>query len=180
LNHWPTPRHFLVAAIAVAIVGVLGAVAYVKLGMFNVAASHPHSQLVEWITHDTMINSVKRRAADVPLPATISAAQAKRGFCQYEAHCVACHGGPAVAREQWVNGMNPAPPYLLDATRQWTPRELHWIVRNGIKMTGMPAWRDTLSEREIGDVVAYLEAMPQMPPQSYVAWRGSRVCGPTG
>jgi mono/diheme cytochrome c family protein len=180
LNHWPTPRHFLVAAIAVAIVGVLGAVAYVKLGMFNVAASHPHSQLVEWITHDTMINSVKRRAADVPLPATISAAQAKRGFCQYEAHCVTCHGGPAVAREQWVNGMNPAPPYLLDATRQWTPRELHWIVRNGIKMTGMPAWRDTLSEREIGDVVAYLEAMPQMPPQSYVAWRGSRVCGPTG
>jgi mono/diheme cytochrome c family protein len=180
LNHWPTPRHFLVAAIAVAIVGVLGAVAYVKLGLFNVAASHPHSQLVEWITHDTMINSVKRRAADVPLPATISAAQAKRGFCQYEAHCVTCHGGPAVAREQWVNGMNPAPPYLLDATRQWTPRELHWIVRNGIKMTGMPAWRDTLSEREIGDVVAYLEAMPQMPPQSYVAWRGSRVCGPTG
>jgi mono/diheme cytochrome c family protein len=76
--------------------------------------------------------------------------------------------------------MNPAPPYLLDATRQWTPRELHWIVRNGIKMTGMPAWRDRLPEREIGDVVAYLEAMPQMPPQSYVAWRNARVCGPTG
>jgi mono/diheme cytochrome c family protein len=160
----------------VAFAAAVAAVVYVKLGVFNVAASHPHSQFVEWATHDTMINSVKRRAEDVPLPATVSAAQVKRGFCQYEAHCVACHGGPAVAREQWVNGMNPAPPYLLDATRLWKPRELHWIVRNGIKMTGMPAWRDTLSEQQIGDVVAYLEAMPQMPPQAYLRWRNAKVC----
>ena len=178
MSHWPTPRHFLVAAAALIIVAVFGVVAYVKLGVFNVAAAHPHSQFVEWITHDTMINSVERRANDIPLPATISAAQAKRGFCQYEAHCVACHGAPAVARETWVNGMNPAPPYLLDATRQWKPRELDWIVRNGIKMTGMPAWKDTMSDGQIGDVVAYLEAMPQMPPQSYLRWRSAKVCAP--
>jgi len=178
LSHWPTTRHFVVAATAVVTLGALGAVAYVKLGLFNVAASHPHTKLVEWATHDTMINSVKRRAADVPLPATVSLAQAKRGFCQYEAHCVACHGAPAVAREQWVNGMNPEPPSLLDATLQWKPRELHWIVQNGIKMTGMPAWRETLSEQQITDVVAYLEAMRQMPPQTYLRWRNARVCAP--
>lgn len=178
MSHWPSLRHFLVAAIALVIAGVLGVVAYVKLGMFNVAASHPHSQLVEWITHDTMINSVERRAGNVPVPATISAAQAKRGFCQYEAHCVECHGAPAVARAHWVNGMNPAPPYLLDATEKWKPRELEWIVRNGIKMTGMPAWRDTLSDQQIGDVVAYLEAMRQMEPQTYLRWRNANVCVP--
>jgi mono/diheme cytochrome c family protein len=72
--------------------------------------------------------------------------------------------------------MNPDPPYLLDATRLWKPRELHWIVENGIKMTGMPAWRDTLSGQQITDVVAYLEAMPQMPPQSYLRWRNAGVC----
>ena len=178
MNRWPSPHHFVVAALAVSVLGIIGAVGYVKLGVFNVAASHPHSQIVEWLTHDTMINSVKRRSGDVPLPAIVSVAQAKRGFCEYEAHCVACHGGPAVAREQWVNGMNPAPPYLLDATRQWKPRELDWIVRNGIKMTGMPAWRETLSDQQIGDIVAYLEAMPQMPPQSYLRWRNAKICRP--
>ena len=178
MNRWPSPHHFVVAALAVSVLGIIGAVGYVKLGVFNVAASHPHSQIVEWLTHDTMINSVKRRSGDVPLPAIVSVAQAKRGFCDYEAHCVACHGGPAVAREQWVNGMNPAPPYLLDATRQWKPRELDWIVRNGIKMTGMPAWRETLSDQQIGDIVAYLEAMPQMPPQSYLRWRNAKICAP--
>ena len=74
--------------------------------------------------------------------------------------------------------MNPAPPYLLDATEKWKPRELDWIVRNGIKMTGMPAWRDTLSDREIDDVVAYLEAMRQMQPQTYLRWRNAKICSP--
>ena len=178
MTRWPSAHHFLIAAIGLSIAGVIGGIAYVKLGVFNVAAAHPHSQLVQWLTHETMINSVKRRSENVPLPSTVSAAQAKRGFCQYEAHCVTCHGAPAVAREQWVNGMNPEPPYLLDATRQWKPRELDWIVRNGIKMTGMPAWRETLSEQQIGDVVAYLEAMPQMPPQTYLRWRNAKVCAP--
>ena len=176
MKHWPTPHHFLVAAIALVALAAVGVVLYVKLGIFNVAASHPHSQFVEWITHDTMVNSVERRSINVPLPAMISAGQAERGFCQYEAHCVACHGGPAVAREQWVNGMNPQPPYLLDATRLWKPRELHWIVENGIKMTGMPAWRDTLSPQQIDDVVVYLQAMRQMPPQSYLRWRNAKIC----
>ena len=69
-------------------------------------------------------------------------AQAIRGLCAYETHCVACHGAAAVGRVRWVNGLNPEPPYLLDATKRWSPSQLHWIVRNGIKMTGMPAWRE--------------------------------------
>ena len=151
---------------------------YVKSGVFDVAASRPHSKLVEWITHETMINSIKRRAPDVALPTHISKAQAIGGFCQYEEHCVACHGGPAVAREQWVSGLNPEPPYLLDATQNWKPRELEWIVRNGIKMTGMPAWRESMSDEQISDVVAFVEAMPKMPPQTYSGWRALRLCAP--
>ena len=173
---WPSLPHFIAAAILVGIAGPIVVFAYVKSGVFNVAASRPHSRLVEWITHETMINSVKRRAPDIVLAQTVSAAQAIRGFCQYEAHCVACHGAAAVAREQWVNGLNPEPPYLLDASRLWSPNQLYWIVRNGIKMTGMPAWRESMSDGQIWDVVAFLEAAPQMPPQNYVRWRAAKVC----
>jgi cytochrome c553 len=159
----------------VAIGGPIVVFGYVKSGIFDVAAARPHSRPVEWITHETMINSIKRRAPDVSLP-TVRPAQAMRGFCQYEEHCVACHGGPAVARQQWANGLNPAPPYLLDATQKWKPRELEWIVRNGIKMTAMPAWRESMSDQQITDVVSFLEAMPKMPPQTYVRWQGTIIC----
>jgi mono/diheme cytochrome c family protein len=170
-------QHFIAAAIIVAIAAPIFVFAYVKSGVFDVAASRPHSKLVEWITHETMINSIKRRAPDVAVPTHISTARAMGGFCQYEAHCVACHGAPAVAREQWVNGLNPAPPYLLDATQQWKPRELEWIVRNGIKMTAMPAWRESMSDRQITDVVTFVAVMPKMPPQTYLRWRTAGVCG---
>jgi mono/diheme cytochrome c family protein len=177
VRRWPSLRHFVTAAILVAIAGPIIILAYVKSGLFDVAAARPHSRLVEWITHETMINSIKRRAPDVTLPATVSADQAKRGFCKYEEHCVECHGAPAVAREQWVNGLNPTPPYLLDATHLWKPHELEWIVRNGIKMTGMPAWRESMSDGEIQDVVGFVEAMSKMPPQTYVRWRTAGFCG---
>ena len=170
--------HILIgAAIALAVLMPLGAFAFIKSGLFNVAASHPHTKLTEWITHETMIHSVRRRAAGIAPPAYTSGAQVVRGFCTYETHCVACHGAAAVAREQWVSGFEPSPPYLLDATSKWTPSQLFWIAKNGIKMTGMPSWRNSLSDAQIWDVVGFLEAMRDLPPQTYVRWRSRRMCG---
>lgn len=51
------------------------------------------------------------------------------------------------------------------------------IAKNGIKMTGMPAWRDSLSDAQIWDVVGFIEAMRQMPPQTYKELRARRMCG---
>jgi cytochrome c553 len=175
---WKKLRHLLIgAAIALAVVVPLAVLAFVKSGLFNVAASHPHTKFTEWITHETMIHSARRHGAGTFMPARFTTPQVVGGFCTYETHCVACHGGPAIAREQWVNGMEPAPPYLLDVTQVWTPRQLFWIAKNGIKMTGMPSWKDTMSDRQIWDVVAFLEEMRRLPPQTYGKWRSWGLCG---
>jgi mono/diheme cytochrome c family protein len=166
------------AVIALAVIVPLAAFAYVRSGLYNVGASRPHTKFTEWITHETMIHSVRSHARSIVAPASFNDAQVKRGFCQYETHCVACHGASAVARERWVSGLEPAPPYLLDATQHWEPRELFWIARNGIKMTGMPSWRNAMSERELWDVVAFIEATPRMDSQTYVQWRSAGLCGP--
>ena len=169
--------HIMVGAIiGIAFIVPLGAFLFIKSGIYNVAASHPHTKLTEWITHETMIHSARRRGAHIEVPQDLAAAQALRGFCAYETHCVACHGAPAVAREQWAAGMEPSPPYLLDSTSIWTPPQLFWIAKNGIKMTGMPSWRNSLSDGQIWDVVAFLETMRDLPPQTYLAWRSKRLC----
>ena len=164
-------------AIALVLVMPLGAFVFIKSGLFNVAASHPHTKVTEWITHETMIHSARRHGANTRMPAHLTARQIVGGFCNYETHCVACHGAPGIAREQWVNGMEPAPPYLLDVTQIWTPPQLFWIAKNGIKMTGMPSWRDSMSDAQIWDVVGFLEAMRKLPPQTYRTWRSQRMCG---
>ena len=171
-------HHMLIGgAVALVVVAPLGAYAFIKSGLFNVAASHPHTKLTYWITHETMIHSVRRHAASVEPPRRLSVQQIVGGFCSYETHCVACHGAPGTAREQWVGGLMPQPPYLVDATSKWTPEQLFWIAKNGIKMTGMPSWRDSMSDRQIWDVVGFLEAMRQLPPQTYAKWRSWGLCG---
>ncbi|HJP69378.1 MAG TPA: cytochrome c [Sphingomicrobium sp.] len=174
--------HHLLIGIALGIVVIvpIGVFAFVKSGIYSVAASQRHTKFTQWITHDTMINSVDVRARGLNPPAWTSADQLVAGFCAYETHCVACHGASAVARQQWVSGMEPQPPYLLDVTRRFTPSQLFWIAKNGIKMTGMPGWGDSMSDRKIWNVVAWLEASEKLPPQTFVQWRSERRCASIG
>jgi len=170
--------HILIGiAIAIAVLVPLGVFAFVKFGVYDVAASRRHTKFTQWITHETMIHSVGRHAKGISVPPFTSAGQLLAGYCAYETHCVACHGAAGVAREQWVNGTEPQPPYLLDATQLFSPRELFWIAKNGIKMTGMPSWENSMSDRQIWNVVAWLEASKDLPPQTYVRWRAERRCG---
>lgn len=65
--------------------------------------------------------------------------------------------------------MQPVPGPLVDAARRWKPREMFWITANGIKMSGMPAWRFHLEEQEIWEIVAFLEALPGMTAADYAS-----------
>jgi mono/diheme cytochrome c family protein len=67
--------------------------------------------------------------------------------------------------------MTPSPPFLLGAARQWTPNQLYWIVRHGVRMTGMPAWDQTLSQADVWHVVAFLEALPGYSAADYARLR---------
>jgi len=166
------------ALVAIVLLVPLAAFAFVKSGIYDTSASKPHTRFTTWLTHETMIHSVRRRAAGVTPPSSVSPDRIVAGFCAYESHCVACHGAAGVARQRWVSGMEPAPPYLLDSTRKFTAPQLFWTVKNGIKMTGMPSWRDSMRDEEIWDVVAFLEAMPRMNSDAYRQWRSAGVCAP--
>jgi mono/diheme cytochrome c family protein len=176
-------RNFLTAAAAGAGTVVLGAiiiaVLVLEFGWFDVSAADAHMPFVRWFVHRVMIHGVGRRAAHVAVPATVPAQVVAGGLCEYREHCQMCHGGPAVARDPWANGLNPTPPYLIDAHSRWTPQELYWIINKGVKMTAMPAWKMSMSDKDIWSIVAYLENMPKIPAGSYRAWAASGKC-PSG
>ncbi len=155
------------AATAIAGAGAFG-LAVVELGAFNASASKPHEPLVYWSTHETMIRSVEQRAAGIAAPARFTAAQVQAGLATYQERCAMCHGGPATDRQPWVAGLNPTPPYLVDSARHWSKPQLYWIIKHGLKMTAMPAWQDVLSDQEVWNTVALLEAMPDLSPEAYL------------
>jgi mono/diheme cytochrome c family protein len=146
--------------------------AVVELGLYDVRATRPHNAFVAWATHTTMIHSVRSRAGQTP-PPRLTPAEVQAGFRLYAAHCAVCHGAPAVSRAPWVSGMTPTPPYLIDAAHRWTPAQLRFIIAGGVKMTGMPGWSTILSDREMSDLVAFLEAAPYMSGPEYQRLRAT-------
>src|SRR5205085_3912696 len=106
---------------------------------------------------------------------------ALRGAGCFRDKCVQCHGGPGVAQEEIGQTMQPLPGPLVDAPRHWRARELYWVVRHGIKMSGMPAWQQRLSEQELWEVVAFLQRLPALNARQYAEWiaraPAAPVCG---
>lgn len=133
-------------------------------GVYDTSAKAEHGKIVAWAIHKTMIHSVQRRAGLEALPATASFWSGAR---EYEAHCVSCHGGPGVDRAAWTKGMLPTPPFLIDASSHWSRAELYNIVHDGVKMTGMPAWGEVDSDRQVSDVVAFVQVVPKLTPTQF-------------
>jgi mono/diheme cytochrome c family protein len=168
---------WLAGIATVALVGAVFAALILFAGIYNTGADNPHLRFVAWAFHQTMNSSVKQRSR--PLPAgALSHADILAGARDYETHCIACHGGPGVARAPWTSALLPTPPYLLDSARRWSPAELATIVRDGVKMTAMPAWSEIEPNRDVTNIVAVLVAMPRLTPAGFARLRAqARAAG---
>jgi mono/diheme cytochrome c family protein len=81
--------------------------------------------------------------------------------------CVSCHGSPGLEETEVSVGLNPAAPYLVKVAKEIDPNKLFWIIKNGIKMTGMPAWGKTHSDEKIWAIVAFVKKLPNMTVEEY-------------
>ena len=74
-----------------------------------------------------------------------------------------CHGAPGVEESEFGEGLNPpAPDLTLPAMQRMRDGELFWVVSNGIRMTGMPAFSPTHKEDEIWKIVAFVRHLPEI------------------
>jgi mono/diheme cytochrome c family protein len=145
------------------------ALGFVYSGLFDVAANTPDNGLVRWVVETTAEHSVERRMKGVEVPPLTDPALIQTGFTHYHEMCVTCHGAPGVEASEIGQGLSPYPPELATEAHEADPKELFWIVKNGIRMTGMPSFGVTHTDQEIWAIVAFLVKMPKMSPQEYQA-----------
>jgi mono/diheme cytochrome c family protein len=154
-----------------AIVGLVLAVAllFTYSGAYNVAALSSSGGIVDWLASTMMDHSVRAHASGIKVPGLDDSTLVALGFDHYKEMCIACHGSPAGGMSEAGMGLNPKAPELSEAARDWGPAELYWIIKNGVKMTGMPAFAPTHSERELWAMVAFLQKLKNMTPAEYKA-----------
>ncbi len=167
LNPMNKTRTILATIAALATLGVVGAAGFVWAGLYNVGATRQHLQSVFSVLEFAMHRSVRLHARNIEPPPLEDEAMVRRGATCFHDKCVQCHGAPGVAPGDIGKSMQPLPGPLVDATQNFHPRELYWITRHGIRLSGMPAWEFRLTDGEIWDVVAFLQHLPKLTPQAY-------------
>ena len=165
-----TPRRMWVVLAGLAVAAALGAVGFVYAGIYNPAATLQHTAPVYWLLNLTMRQAVQRHARDIRAPTLDQPALRARGALLYRAYCVQCHGAPGVAPDAFALGMMPLPANLALTAREWQdPAKLYWVIKYGIKMSGMPAWEFRLSDADLWAVTGFVNTLPGLAPGDYQA-----------
>lgn len=170
-------RTVLLTLAVVVLLAGLGGLAFVYSGIYNVAATVPHNALSFWLLNTASDRSIQNRAARIEAPDLRQPGLVERGAILYREECVRCHGAPGIGMDPIGRGLEPLPPRLEENARHWSPEALFWIVKHGIKMTGMPAWGPSYDDDDIWALVAFMQEMPGMMPRRYRGLAGGSPPG---
>ena len=165
----------ILTALAILLVVAVVAVAGVAYGgLVDVAATASDPGPLRWLLETTREHSISRRAEEIRVPDLGAEARLAAGASGFDAMCAGCHGAPGHAPFVAAADMNPPPPHLDQGeASELDPAERFWVIKHGIRMTGMPAWGRTHSDEEIWDLVAFLGRLPGMDADSYRQLAGS-------
>jgi mono/diheme cytochrome c family protein len=156
------------ALVAVTLLVLMGAAAVgIYIGVYNIAADVPHTQPVYWLLETVRNRSVEARVRDIVVPTNLNDPnRISRGAGQYADMCSGCHLAPGMKRTEISQGLYPRAPELRRKTNL-TPAEQFWVIKHGIKMTGMPAWGVTHDDDLLWDVVAFVRQLPKLTSEQY-------------
>ncbi|SCY09683.1 Cytochrome C oxidase, cbb3-type, subunit III [Nitrosospira sp. Nl5] len=140
-------------------------VAYIYAGIYDIAADKPHWPITTKILETLRQRSIEIRAADIEVPELETPRLVLQGAGEYAAMCRGCHLAPGAEESAIRLGLYPKPPDLSEV--RIDPKLAFWVIKHGIKMTGMPAWGRSHDDDTLWAIVAFIRKLPEMTPQEY-------------
>ena len=164
-------RALALVGIFAILVAVVAAVFFFG-GFYSVAGTQKEPGIVASALIHIRQASIDRHAVDMPSTSLDDPAVVQAGARAFSARgCVNCHGGPGANWAKFSEGLHPSPPDLKEVVNGLEPRQLFWVIKNGINMTGMPSFGPTgVPDGEIWTIVAFLKKLPSVSDQDFKAW----------
>ena len=162
--------------------GALGALAglgFLYSGIYSMGADDEHTKPVYWALETLRERSIAVRSKDIAVPLLDDAQVLLSGGADYNDMCAGCHLKPGVKSSDMAMGLYPRPPNLAKGTAEHghggddpgdaavSAARQFWIIKHGIKASGMPAWGKTHDDARIWAMVAFLQKLPQLDETQY-------------
>lgn len=166
-------RNFILGIIVTVLVLLIASLGLALLGFLPTRANTAPPEMESHIAMSALDNSVERHAPHVNNPVPPTDENLIEGLKIYAMNCAGCHGG--IDRQPAPFGKSfypPAPSLILDPPddEEW---HVFYVIRTGVRYTGMPAWDKALSEPDMWKVTAFLTRINKLPPAVQEYWKNS-------
>jgi len=163
---------FLAAIGFIAIIAAIVAGIYFFAGFYSVAGTAEDPGIVTWALVQVRKASIERHATDTPPGSLNDPTVVQTGARAFAARgCISCHGAPGADWAKFSEGMNPGPADLKEIAGERPPAQIFWVVKNGIRMTGMPGFGGIgVDDAEIWAITAFVKKLPIVSESDFKAW----------
>jgi cytochrome c553 len=146
-------------ALALALLGMLGGLVMLS-GIVPIKASSRHWAITAWLLEFSKQRSVSTHTLGINAPPLDDPRMVVVGGAYYEIGCRPCHGSPELRQPRIAARMTPPPVYLPPRIAKRAAEELFYVIKHGIKFTGMPGWPAPGRDDEVWTMVAFLKRLP--------------------
>ena len=155
-------------------VALIGAYSLVRSGLIPANADAIPGWLETWMARTSLDATLQRDAPKEQNPVELSEQNLLDGVHLYAQNCAVCHGSAkgAAASSPIAKGLYQKPPQLATDGVEDDPEGVSfWKIKHGIRLTSMPSFGYSLSDRQIWTLALFLKHMDKLPPVVQQAWQ---------
>jgi thiosulfate dehydrogenase len=168
-------KSFILGIIVALAAMILGGYVFVKLGALPAGQDSKPGKLETWAAKTSLAATIGHESKGLTSPMQPTEANLTAGASLYVTHCQVCHGGADATASSIAKGLTPDPPQLAKDGVEDDPEGVtYWKIAHGIRFTGMPGFRESLSDPQIWQIALFVKHMDLLPPGSRAAWAAAR------
>lgn len=150
-------------AVAALVVGAIAAGSYLMLRNYALVADRPPGRVETAIARRLVLLSIPATARRETNPKRTESDAWRAGTMHFQEHCAYCHGTDGRGSTPIAAKMYPPVPDLADpAIQQMDDGALFAVIQNGVRWTGMPAFRGEHTPEELWDLVSFVRRVPRL------------------
>ena len=146
----------------IVLVGAVGGLAVLTSGVVSFRASQTPPALETKMATMALNASVSRHAPRQSNPYPPTEENLLRGLKLYQMGCSECHGVPGQKNAYGEAFYPPVPQFAVHAPGR-SEAEIYYIVKHGVRNTGMAAWGNTIDDEQIWKISAFLNRLDNLP-----------------